>query len=168
MLPIRPNLRQLKLPVILTKRFVDIFNTVLRQKHSPRGPLPWECGTRCAEKPSKKFQKKEVKTVQEKTCPNQCAVLQRPKRNTYEWVINEDEKPCGPFGLRKVVEKTICEIRRFQKCMKLFNNEAKCQNLAPPACTRITKTYPMLEAVHKGSLPGCAIPIPASATKKTE
>lgn len=133
----------------------------LRNQHTPRGKLPWECGYTPCKENQKTFRKKEF--VKEQECPDKCDVLKRPKRNTYEWVTNEEE-PCKPFGT-KIVERTICEMRRLKKCIKLFQSESKCQNLAPD-CTRNNKVYPMAEAVQKNPLPGCDRPIPHQEIKE--
>lgn len=124
-----------------------------------RGPLPWEKPTDCPSESKRKALRKVQTTVEEKHCPQDCEVLKRPKRNTYQWVI-EDEGPCKPFGVKKVVEKTVCEIRRLRKCIKLFGPDCpECQNVSPD-CSNLRKTYPMLESTQKGSLPGCAREIP--------
>ena len=129
----------------------------VRFKHT-RGPLPWECKDKFADKPQKKFRKAEVETVVEKECPDKCAVLQKPKRNTYEWVVDDDAKPCKPFKIKAVIEKSVCEMRRFKECLHKCGDPALCQNLVPD-CSKINKIYPMMEAIEKGSIPGCARPL---------
>ncbi|RZC31936.1 hypothetical protein BDFB_005805 [Asbolus verrucosus] len=140
-----------------------------RRHLSARGPLPWENCEKFSDQPQKIFRKKEPKCneqpVEEKICPEDCEILQKPKRNAYEWVI-EDEKPCKPFNVRSLLDKTLCEIRRFQKCMRIFRNECNCQNLAPD-CSKTRKVYPMMEAFQKGSLPGCARPLRPPAPQPT-
>jgi hypothetical protein len=138
----------------------------VRHEHCSRGRLPWEPICKQSDYPKKRLCKKKVETIREEYRRHDCDVLKRPKRNTYEWVI-EEEKPCKPFGIKTIVDKTVCEIRRMQKCIRLFGDTSKCQNLTPD-CTRVKKVYPMKEAVQKGSLPGCARPLPASYKKSVK
>lgn len=119
----------------------------------PRGLLPWEKEARGCEQ-AKQFRKKKVdqEITQERGC--ECGTLQRPMRNSYEWVVEDP-----PEGAKTVFKKTVCELRRLRKCLRFFGgDEKKCQNLAP-ACNYSQKVYPMLEIAQKPPLPGCPKPI---------
>jgi len=126
-------------------------------KYYGKGRVPWQDNQKCGRQPEKKRRKIQTCLCAKYECG--CEVLRKPKRNTYEWVV-EDEIPCKPFGgMNKMLDKTVYEMRKFQKCFKKCGDIPECYEMAPD-CSQISKVYPMTEAVQKGSLPGCARPIP--------